>query len=152
MEGQVGYAQFQDAVARRALGSVRTRDRRGELRAGHIHDNRPVGVDPSPRDQNDPGAQLRKLFRGNLASRGAADSNAGLPKGGRSIQAHVDEMTSRRIAIGQTNVGLRRLALPHCKISFALSQPPDRAAFPCAFPAKAKSFPCSKPKIPCAGE
>jgi hypothetical protein len=61
-------------------------------------------------------------------------------------------MTSRRIAIGQTNVGLRRLALPHCKISFALSQPTDRAAFPCAFPAKAKSFPCSNPKIPCAGE
>jgi hypothetical protein len=96
VEGQVGYAQFQDAVARRALGSVRTRDRRGELRAGHIHDNRPVGVDPSPRDQNDPGAQLRKLFRGNLASRGAADSNAGLPKGGRKHLPGASKLTWTR--------------------------------------------------------
>jgi hypothetical protein len=40
----------------------------------------------------------------------------------------------------------------HWKISFALNQSTDRAAFPCAFPANAEKLPCSKPKIPCAGE
>ena len=44
VEGQVGYAQFQDAVARRALGSARARDRRGELR-----DQAPSDI-PSPQD------------------------------------------------------------------------------------------------------
>jgi hypothetical protein len=32
MDGQVGYAQFQDAVARRALGWARARERGGKLR------------------------------------------------------------------------------------------------------------------------
>jgi hypothetical protein len=48
---------------------------------------------PAPRDQNDPGAQLRKLFRRNLASRGAADSNAGLPKGGRKHLPGASKLT-----------------------------------------------------------
>jgi hypothetical protein len=83
-----------------------------------------LGVEcPAPRDH--PSRAIRTIRAPNCASCSSAISPPEVPPIAtpgcqrrtqtltRSIQAHVAEMTSRRIAIGQTNVGLRRLALPH---------------------------------------